>query len=246
MTDIVSFGIPELDKLLGGGLTIGSTNYLEVERGTQELSFVGAFLNEGLRRKDFCGVTLYDLPPEILIDRLTELGINMRKALDSGSFIIADLYEEGEYDPEHRGPILKTNNLNDPNALLRLYLDMAEEGKKRVQSGRFNGLRLVAYSASTVVMNNKPEAAYRLAKLARMQVRQNRVTNLSLFNTKMFDEKTVAALEESCDSIIALSIKEVKGKYQRFIRVKQSPLHTFWMDEIPYDIVDGRPSIKAE
>jgi KaiC/GvpD/RAD55 family RecA-like ATPase len=244
MTDIVSSGIPGLDKLLGGGLTVGSTNYLEVERGTLELSFVGAFLNEGFRRRDFCGITLYDLPPEVLIDRLREIGVNVQERLDSGSMIIANLYEEGEYDPERRGPILKTNNLTDPSAILRLYLDMAEEGEKRVKSGRFGGLRLVAYSASTVAMNNRPEATYKLAKLARMQVRQSRVTNLSLFNPKMFDEKTVAIMEESCDSIITLTIKEVQGTYRRFIRVKQSPLHTFHMDEVPYDIVDGRPSIK--
>ncbi len=244
MTDVVSFGISELDKLLGGGLTVGSTNYLEVERGTLELSFVGAFLNEGLRRKNFCGVTLYDLPPDVLIDRLMETGVDMQGAIDSGSLIIADLYEEGDYDPEHRGPILKTNNLNDPNATLRLYLDLAEEGKKRVQSGKFTGLRLVAYSASTMLMNNRYEATYKLAKAARMQIRQNKVINLTIFNPKMFDGTVVAGMEETCDSIISLTVKEVQGKYQRYIRVKQSPISTFMMDEVPYDIASGRPLLR--
>jgi KaiC/GvpD/RAD55 family RecA-like ATPase len=244
MVDVVSFGIPEVDVLLGGGLTTGSTNYLEVERGTEELSFVAAFLNEGLNRRNFCGINLYDLPPEVLIDRLEGLGVNIEAALNSGSLIIGDFYEEGEYDPERKGPILKSNSLNDPNATLRLYLDMAEEGRKRVQSGKFNGLRLVAYSASTAVMNNKPEAAYRLAKLARMQVRQYNVTNLSLFNPKMFDEKTVAILEESCDAIIALNVKEFQGRFQRFIRVKQSPLHSYQMREVPYDISGANPLLR--
>ena len=244
MVDIVSFGIPELDKLLGGGLTLGSTNYLEVERGALELCFVGAFLNEGLNRRNFCGITLYDLPPDVLIDRLTETGVNIQEAIDSGSLIIVDLYEEGEYDPERRGPILKTNNLNDPNVTLRLYLDLAEEGRKRVESGRFTGLRLVAISASTLVMNNKYEASYKLAKAARVQIRQNKVTNLTIFNPKMFDEAVVAGMEETCDSIIALSVKEVQGRYQRYIRVKQSPISAFKMDEVPYDIIDGRPSIR--
>jgi KaiC/GvpD/RAD55 family RecA-like ATPase len=244
MTDVVSFGVPEVDVLLGGGLIVGSTNYLEVERGTQELSFVAAFLNEGLRRRNFCGINLYDLPPSILIRRLGDLNLNVKEALESGTLIIADFYEEGEYDPERRGPILRTNNLNDPNATLRLYLDMAEEGKRRVQTGRFTGLRLVAYSASTAVMNLKPDAAYKLARLARMQVRQYNVTNLSLFNPNMFDAKIVASLEESCDGIIALAVKEVEGKYQRFIRVKQSPLHTYQMRDVPYDVVGGKPSLK--
>jgi KaiC/GvpD/RAD55 family RecA-like ATPase len=245
MADIVSSGIPELDALLGGGLLVGSTNYLEVERGTMELSFVSAFLNEGLRRRNFCGITLYDMPPDALVERLTETGVNMQEAIDSGSLIIADLYEEGEYDPERRGPILRTNNLNDPNATLRLYLDLAEEGKKRVQSRKFTGLRLVAISASTLVMSSKFEVSYKLAKAARMQIRQNRVVNLTIFNPKMFDETVVAGMEETCDSIISLTVKELQGKYQRYIRVKQSPISSFRIQEVPYDIVDGKPSIKT-
>jgi KaiC/GvpD/RAD55 family RecA-like ATPase len=244
MTDIVSFGIPELDELLGGGLTIGSINYLEVERGTLELSFVGAFLNEGLRQKNFCGITLYDLPPGVLIDRLTEAGVNMEEAIDSGSMVIADLYEEGEYDPERRGPILKTNNLNDPNATLRLYLDLMEEGNKRTRSGKLAGFRIAAYSASTLGMKLKYEESYKLARAARMQIRQNKITNLTVFNPKMFSEVVVAGIEETCDSIISLTVREAQGRYQRYIRVKQSPITTFRMDEVPYDIIRGRPSIK--
>jgi KaiC/GvpD/RAD55 family RecA-like ATPase len=244
MADIVSFGIPELDTLLGGGLTVGSTNYLEVERGVLELSFVGAFLNEGLRQRNFCGITLYDLPPDVLIDRLTETGVNVQDAIDSGSLIIADLYEEGEYDPEGRGPILKTSNLNDPNVTLRLYLDLMEHGRKRVQSGKFTGFRIAAYSASTLGMSMKYDASYKLARAARMQIRQNKVTNLTTFNPKMFDETIVAGIEETCDSIISLAVKQVQGKYQRYIRVKQSPISSFKMEEVPYDIINGKPSIK--
>jgi KaiC/GvpD/RAD55 family RecA-like ATPase len=244
MADIVSSGIPELDKLLGGGFVIGSTNYLEIELGTEELSFIAAFLNEALRQKSLCGITLYDLPPDVLIERLAELGANMREALDSGSLLIADLYDEGEYDPERRGPILKTNNLNDPNATLRLYVDMAEAAKKRLASGKFSGQRLVAYSASTAVINYKLDAVYKLVKAARMQVRQMKAVNLSTFNPRMFDGAIVATLEDSCDSVITLAVKEVHGTYQRFIRVKQSPIPTFRMDEVPYDIVDGKPVLK--
>jgi len=244
MADIVSFGIRELDTLLGGGLTVGSINYLEVEPGTMDLSFVGAFLSEGLRQRNFCGITLYDLPPDVIIDRLTETGVNMQEALDSGSLIIADLYDEGEYDPEQRGPILKTNNLNDPNATLRMYLDLIEEGNRRTQSGRFDGFRIAAYSASTMGMKLRFEDSYKLARAARMQIRKNRITNLTTFNPKMFSGIIVAGVEETCDSIISLTVREVQGKYQRYVRIKQSPITSFKMDQMPYDIINGRPSIR--
>jgi KaiC/GvpD/RAD55 family RecA-like ATPase len=240
----VSFGITELDKLLGGGLTKGSTNYLEVERGVKELSFVAAFLEEGLRQRDFCGINLYDMPSQPFIDRLAELGLNIQDALDSGSLIMADLSSEGEYDPERRGPILKTNNLADPSSLLRIFSDLSEVGRSRTESRRFSGLRLVGYSSSTLFLNYKFDVVYKMIKAARMQIRLNKVVNLTTFNPKMFDESIVAAVEGTCDSIISLTVKEIDGKFQRFIRVRDSPIHTFLMDEVPYDIVDGRPMLK--
>lgn len=244
MTEIASFGIPELDRLLGGGLVVGSINYMEAERGAQEMSFVAAFLNEGLRQGNFCGIRLYDLPPETLIDRLTEVRVNAREALDSGSMIIADLWGEGEYDAERRGPILRTNNLSDPNSAFRLYLDVEELARRRIESGKSSGLRIVTYSASTVVMNYKFEATYRLTKAARARVRLNKGIQLITFNPRMFDETVVASLEDTCDSIISLTVKEARGRYQRFIRVKQSPIPNYQMDEVPYDIVDGKPMLK--
>lgn len=244
MTSFVSFGIPELDELLGGGLVTGTTNYLEVERGAQELSFVAAFLNEGFRRRDVCGIRLYDFPPEQFFCRLAELGVKTCEALDSGSLVIADLWEEGEYDPERRGPILRTGNPNDPNSAFRLYDDLLDLAKRQLAKEESHGLRFVTYSASTAIMGFKFEPAYKMMRSARAQVRTNKITNLSVLNPKMFDPTVVAAFEDTSDGIITLTVKEARGRYQRFIRVKQSPNPNFQMDEVPYDIVDGKPILK--
>jgi KaiC/GvpD/RAD55 family RecA-like ATPase len=241
MTDVVSFGVPEVDVLLGGGLTLNSTTYLEVERGTQELAYVAAFLAEGLRSRSFCGIILYDVPPDILIMKLTDLGLNAKEALGSGSMMIADLYSEGDYDPERRGPILRTNNLSDPNATLRLYYDMGEVAKKRMAEAGLSGVRLVIYSGSSAVANYKFEPAYKMGRMARLQMHLGKIVSLVLFNPKMFDDNIVAALEDLSDNIISLTVKEINGRYQRFIRVRQSPIPEFKMNEAPYNIVQGKP-----
>jgi KaiC/GvpD/RAD55 family RecA-like ATPase len=232
--------------MLGGGLVTGTTNYLEVERGAEELSFVAAFLNEGFRRRDVCGIRLYDLPPEQFFCRLAEHGVNTCEALDSGALVVADLWEEGEYDPERRGPILKTGNPSDSNSALRLYVDLLALAKKRLRNEESRGLRFVTYSASTAIMSFKFDAAYKMMRSTRAEIRTNKITNLSIINPSMFEPTVVAAFEDTSDSITTLSIRESRGRYQRFVRVKQSPNPNFQLDEVPYDIVDGKILLKLQ
>jgi len=243
MVDQVSFGINEVDKLMGGGMLRGNSYLVETEPGTEELVFVAAFLNEGLHQGNLCAIILFDMPHESMISKLTELGVNAREALDSGSMIMADLWAEGKYDPERRGPILVTDNLSDPNSLLRLYYDLAEINDKRLRSGKFAGSRLVVLSASSQIMNYKFEPTYKLSKVGANLVRQGKVVTIVVIHPSMFDETVIAAFEHLSDGIVVLTMKEVKGRFQRFFRVKQSPITGFYTDEVPYEIVDKRPSL---
>jgi KaiC/GvpD/RAD55 family RecA-like ATPase len=243
MTDAVSSGISELDKLLGRGLLPGNAYLLEVELGTEELAFVAAFLNEGLRLQNLCSIILFDMPAENMIRKLTEFGVGAREALDSGSMIIADLWGEGKYDPESKGPILMTDNLSDPNSVLRTYYDLAAIGERRMKSGRFTGSRLVVFSISSQIMNYKFEATYRLTKTCVNMTRLGNVLSLRVISPMMFEGTIVAAFEHLSDGAIVLTMKENKGKFQRFVRVKQSPITGFYTDEVPYDMINTKPHL---
>jgi hypothetical protein len=59
----------------------------------------------------------------------------------------------------------------------------------------------------------------------------------------MFDETVVASFEHLFDGILVLTMKKVHSGFQRFIRVKQSPISSFNSDEIPYEIVDNKPNL---
>jgi KaiC/GvpD/RAD55 family RecA-like ATPase len=176
-----------------------------------------------------------------MIYKLTNLGVNMREAMDSGSMILVDLWGEGKYDPEHKGPILMTNNLGDPNSVLRIYYDLSEIREAKLMSGKFNGSRLAVCSLSSEIMTYKFEPTYKLAKIGLNAVRQGKTISLQVTHPRMFDETVVAAFEHLNDGVLVLSMKEVKGKFQRFMRVKQSPIFGFCTDEIPYDLVDNKP-----
>jgi KaiC/GvpD/RAD55 family RecA-like ATPase/predicted hydrocarbon binding protein len=242
MSSYLSSGVKGLDGILGGGMLPG--NYLlEIEPGAQELTFVAAYLDEGLRNGDFCSLVVYDMPHEEMIDKLTNLGVDMRAYLESGSAVIVDLWSEGKYDSEHTGPILMTDKLNDPNSILRVFYDISAMDQAKLDSGKYKGVRIATVSLSSQVMNYRFEPSYRLDKVAVTMIRQRKALSLSLFSPKMFDATIAAALEHLSDGIIVLSMKEVKGRFQRFIRVKQSPSQSFYSNEVPYEIIDNRPHL---
>jgi KaiC/GvpD/RAD55 family RecA-like ATPase len=238
-----SFGVKEVDKLMGGAIPFGSNLLMETEPGTEELCFVAAFLNEALREGSISAILLTDFPHETMISKFTELGVDVKGALDSGSFIIVDYVTEGKYDPEHRGPILTTENPNDPSWVLRSYNALADLSVRSLKSGKFTGSRVVNLSTSSRLMRYKFEPTYRAAKIGLNMVRQHKVLALATIYPKMFDQTVVAAFEHLNDGIIELTVEEVEGRYQRFFRVKQSPISGFHKDAVPYDIVDKKPRL---
>jgi KaiC/GvpD/RAD55 family RecA-like ATPase len=242
MPNFVSSGITELDRLLGGGMIKGHNYLLEVEPGVEELSFVSAFLKEGLRQHELCGIVLHDVPSSEILSKFADMGFDLKKEMDSGSFIITDLCTEGKYDPERCGPILVTDNPNDTNSALRLFSDMATIAVGKIKQG-FKGVRSADISMSSEIMALKFEPVYKLTKRGMRFVTELSALSLVVFHPKMFEDTIVSTVEQMYDGIISLNVKQVGGRYLRFVRVKQSPAGKFDMDEHKYDIIDNSPQI---
>jgi archaellum biogenesis ATPase FlaH len=62
----------------------------------------------------------------------------------------------------------------------------------------------------------------------------------------MFDETTVASFEHLHDGIIVLSMEKLGDRFQRYIRIKKSPVSGFSTKIEPYDIVDNRPHLQRQ
>jgi KaiC/GvpD/RAD55 family RecA-like ATPase len=242
----VRSGIDELDKLLGGGMVKGSLYLIEVEPGTEEMLFVATFLREGLAQGNLCSILLFDRPVEELIDRLEPSGVNIEAALGSGQMAIVDLYSSGPYDPEHKGPILRTENPSDPTSALRLFTDLNEIAAARLRDPKFKSSKAILtinLSLSSEIMIQKFEPTFKLARLGAQMLKKTGAIHISLLDPRMFEPTVVATFEHIYDGLIALSVKEAKGKFQRYLRVKDSPIGGFHNQEVPYDIIDGKPRL---
>jgi predicted hydrocarbon binding protein len=157
--------------------------------------------------------------------------------------VIADLYNQGHYDPENRGPILQTDNPEDPNSALRIYYDLAKIGEAKTRGGGYVRARVVPMSISTEITMYKFEQTLKLVRKGIETVKGLQAVNLSVLNPRMFDETIVASFEHFYDGVVVLSTREVKGSYRRYLRVKEAPNSGFCIDEVPYDIIEGRPRL---
>lgn len=245
MVNYSSSGISGVDKLLGGGLIPGNSYLLEIEPGTEELAFIAAFLNAGWRQEELCAVILYDMPHQELVKRLSGFA-DVKEKLDSGALVIVDLCTEARGGAELNGSIVMTTNLSDPNSVVRVTYELSSQIEKRMKRGNFKGFRIAVLSLSSEIMNYKFEPTYRFSKTGLNIARQANATSLIVLNPKMFDETTVAAFEHLNDGILVLYMKEVKDEFERYIRVKRSPITGFSTRVVPYEIVDNEPRLAKQ
>jgi archaellum biogenesis ATPase FlaH len=93
-------------------------------------------------------------------------------------------------------------------------------------------------------MRYKFESTYKLTKAGIDIIRQANSVVLSVVSPKMFEETVIVAFEHLHDGIITLTMKQSeRNKYQRFIRVKKSPISGYSTDEVRYEIVENRPRL---
>lgn len=240
-----SFGVVEIDDLLGGGLLAGGSYLLEAETGTEELAFIASFLEGGWRQRELCVIATYDMPHEELIKRLAQF-VDAREKMDSGALLIVDLWTEAKTDFELVGPIFMIRNPRDFNTMRRVSFELIRQIPERIQKGKFGGIRNVTYSLSSMIMNYKFEPAYKWSEAGLDLARQSNLTTLTMLDPKMFDETVVAAFEHLNDGVIVLSMEKLGDRFHRYLRIKRSPISGFSTMIVPYDIVDKRPHIRRQ
>ena len=240
-----SFGVAGVDDLLGGGLIPGNSYLLETEPGTEELAFLASYLDAGWRHQEFCVAITSDVPNQELIKRLTPFLV-VRQKLDLGYFAIMDLYTEARYDYEPKGPIYLTQNPRDFNAVRRLSYELTSWTQEGLQGRNSTGVRFLILSLSSMIKIYKFEPLYRWIEAGLDIARQGNMISLALLEPKMFDETTVATFEHLHDGIIALSMEKLGDRFQRYVRIKRSPISGFSTKTVLYDIANKRPHLQKQ
>ena len=84
----LSMGIPELDKMMGGGLLEGDSLLVAGPSGTGKSALATQFIAEGLRRGEAGIVAIFEERPQGYTDRADSFGLNLKVSQQKGKLEI--------------------------------------------------------------------------------------------------------------------------------------------------------------
>ena len=84
----LSSGIPEMDRLLGGGLEAGTSTLIVGAAGTGKSSLAAQFVTAAAERGQHAALFIFDESLHTLLTRAVGLGIDLRKHVDAGVITI--------------------------------------------------------------------------------------------------------------------------------------------------------------
>ena len=84
-------GLPELDRLLGGGLERGTSSLFVGAAGTGKSSLAAQFVTEAAERGQCAAMYLFDEGRHTLLSRTDGMGIRLRKQVESGKVSIRQI-----------------------------------------------------------------------------------------------------------------------------------------------------------
>ena len=84
----LSIGIPELDKMLGGGILEGDSLLIAGPSGTGKSALASQFIAEGLRNGEAGIITVFEERPQNYIKRASNLSLNLKKPIEKGKLEI--------------------------------------------------------------------------------------------------------------------------------------------------------------
>lgn len=91
----LSGGLPELDRLLGGGLEMGTSSLILGASGTGKSSIAGLYLYSALQQGIPSAMFIFDERPETLYKRSNDLGVPLKPFVENGKLLVRQV-ETGE------------------------------------------------------------------------------------------------------------------------------------------------------
>ncbi len=221
----LSTGIPEVDKLIAGGIPEGFLVAVTGEPGTGKTVFCLHFIAQGIKECDKCVYVTTEESRESIIRQASQFGFDFQKALEDGKLIIIDAL----------------TGLEDRWSLRSLdveaLVDKVIEAKKELGHGRG---RLVIDSMSAFWLD-KPAMARKYSYFVKKVLSRWGFTTLAVSQYAITTSEAFGfGIEHIADGIIRFRRFIRGGVLRRFLlveKMRQTP-HSLTMHEVI--IIDGR------
>lgn len=223
----VSIGVPEIDRILAGGIPKGFVVAITGEPGTGKTVLCLHFAEEGLRSLEKCIFVTTEESSSSIITQAAQFGFDFKKAVDEKRLIIIDALMRSGVEPW-------TLRSLDPEELINKII----EAKKALGYGP---ARCIIDSMSAFWLS-APAMARSYSYMVKKVLSQWGFTGILL--TSQYAVTTAEAfgfgVEHIADGLIRFYRRIVDGRLHRYIiclKLRQTP-HDLRMYEI--DIKDGK------
>ncbi|MHA1303677.1 MAG: RAD55 family ATPase [Candidatus Heimdallarchaeaceae archaeon] len=147
--NLLSFGIPSLDEILGGGVPTGSNVLIEDEIGAEADPFILQFLAEGLKSGEYGYIMATEHPYAYYSEMLNGIGVNpdMLKATGRLKYIDAFSNPFGYTDlrSEHDHAVRNLSQPRELNEIIRrAFLHVRDQDV--IKRGVINSLSSIIYA----------------------------------------------------------------------------------------------------
>lgn len=208
-SNLLTFGLPSLDEILGGGVPAGSNVLVEDEIGAEATPFILQFLAEGLKAGEYGYILSTDHPYSYYSSHLTGHGVNpdileatgRLKYIDafSNPFGYTDIRSEHQYTVRNLGQPREINEI-----IRRAFLHV--QNQSVIKRGIVNSLSSILFATEESLKIIFPFLQNRMAAN-----KSDGSVTLFLLHHDAHDPKLVRAIEHNCDVTIRVS-KSTKEK----------------------------------
>jgi circadian clock protein KaiC len=202
---LVTSGVPELDKLLGGGLELGTSALLLGPAGSGKSAIAAHYLNAAAQRGQSAAMFCFDEGLEMVHRRSVGLGIDLRPHIDSGRVKLQQV------DPAELSP----------GEFVSVVRDAVERGKASV----------IVIDSLNGYLNAMPEERFLTVQLHELLtfLRQRGVLTILLMAQHGFIGRMEGPVDVSylADTVLMTRFFEASGRVRKALSVvkKRSGLH---------------------
>nr|MDO8099202.1 ATPase domain-containing protein [Candidatus Njordarchaeota archaeon] len=231
-------GCSEFDRLLGGGMSPESPDLLEYEPGVGYMVFIANYLNEGLRAGDLVPIVTSDLSYSKLLSELSNLGVNVRGALEREQLIILDVSGMERFSKPTPKSISVSSEPRSVHKVIAEIGDLVRDAEEKLEDSKFSYARCALLSLTSLLLNHIGQPPYKITHNVVSSVLRPRFMFMTAVGRDVLRRNELAAVENLFSGIIELKmIRGKDGRHEKRMRVSSSPVSGFFPHEVSYEVI---------
>lgn len=218
-----STGVPELDKMIGGGFPANCSILMKGPPGTGKTTLCQQFLYSGLKNSEKAFYITSDASPEDVMSKMKSFSWPLEPFIKQKTMMFLDIYswrvggaKEKSWKKVMQGGI----NIDDLNLTLSSILDkLSNDHDKR---GVFDSL-------STLLLYVPTDIVIKFIPVLIAKAKKKGVTEVLILEEGVHDEKTVNTLNFLTDGLIETKLDEGR-KFLRISRMRGTSCNGKWVE----------------